>query len=98
MRHYPAAAANPLQANIPPHISALRTLSAGVFLMSDANPLSRVQAVPKKLADEAAEDLKSCVEPERLEKQSFPWLYPPPGRPLTQRVTEAWFKVCIAYG
>jgi hypothetical protein len=65
--------------------------------MSNANPLSRVQAVPKKIADEAAEDLKGCVEPKRLEKQSYPWLFPPPGRPLTQRVTDAWFKVDVTY-
>ena len=92
------AAATPLQANTPPHTSALRAVRTRVFLMSDANPPSRAQAVPKDLADAAAKDLEGCVEKERLEKPSFPWLYPPPGRIPTQRVTEAWFKVNLAYG
>ena len=92
-----ACATTPLQANKPPHTSALPAVKTGMSLMSDADPPSRVQAVPKNVADEAAEDLKSCVELKRLEKQSYPWLYPPPGRPLTQRVTDAWFKVDVAY-
>ena len=65
--------------------------------MSEANAPSQVQAVPADLADVAAKDLESCVEPKRLEEESKnPWLYPPPGRAPTQRVTDAWFKVFVA--
>lgn len=38
-----------------------------------------MQAVPKHLADDAAKDLESLVEPKGLGKQSFPWLYLPQG-------------------
>ena len=52
-----------------------------------------VHSVPAKTADDAAVDLRTCIEFERLNQREAPWLYPPPGRPSTQRVTEAWFKV-----
>ena len=65
--------------------------------MSDANAPSQVQAVPADLADAAAKDLDSCVELRRLKEElKNPWLYPPPGRAPTQRVTDAWFKVSVA--
>lgn len=54
-----------------------------------------MQAVPKHLADDAAKDLESLVEPKGLGKQSFVALSTP-GRPVTQRFTEAWFTVCVA--
>lgn len=76
---------------------ALETQRTGLFPMSDTNVPSQVQAVPTDLADAAAKDLEHCVEPKRLEEEpKNPWLYPPPGRALTQKVTDAWFKVSVA--
>ena len=63
--------------------------------MTDTNSPQETPAVPAEVANAAAKDLESCVEAERLDQQGIPWLYPPPGRPLTQKVTDAWFKVRI---
>lgn len=52
--------------------------------MTDANSLHGAPAVPAELANDAADDLKSCVEPERLDQQKFPWLFPPRSTTYTE--------------
>lgn len=63
--------------------------------MSDTDFPPVAQAVPAETADAAADDLKVCIEPDRLNHEKFPWLYLPPGRPSTQRVVESWFQVWV---
>lgn len=53
---------------------------------------------PKEIADAAnaaEEDLQGLIQKHRLNQEKEPWIFPPPGRPLTQKVTETWFKVCM---
>jgi len=61
--------------------------------MSTPNYSPNEPPVPKAIADAAAQDLEACTDRTRLIQATIPWLYPPPGRTLSQRVTDAWFKV-----
>lgn len=57
--------------------------------------MSSSLSVPQGIADAAATDLVSVTPTDRLNQQKLPWLFPPPGRKLTQQVTDAWFKVRV---